>query len=357
MQQETVRFTPNDLAKYPFLKDTASYMKRLGLDIEELTSPELGQILSRAQKRIESAIQFVYVGDRCKDDDLEIPSFPVAIMLVIATKNSFIKKRYALAEAKQAHLEFQAETSERLIAIARDFDWNIEKSQEQDIPADYFSVSIADYLRNITHLRDDKWKLVNRLLKNGRIHLSQQDVARLLQEEVQRRIDARLDTKEMPQFPKTIEDISAKMLELAKEKIGESEMEGFPKEVSQSAFPPCIEALYTAATHGKHLGHVERFTLVSFLVTIGMPTEKVAEVFKTFSDYNARLTMYQVEHIAGSKGSGTKYTPPSCSTLQTHGVCTNTDALCARVHHPLNYYLRKNRSTQTSLPLPPQPKP
>jgi DNA primase large subunit len=133
------------------------------------------------------------------------------------------------------------------------------------------------------------------------------------------------------------------MLELAKEKIGEAEMEGFPKEVSQSAFPPCIEALYAAATHGKHLGHVERFTLVSFLVTIGMPTEKVAEVFKAFSDYNARLTLYQVEHIAGSKGSGTKYTPPSCSTLQTHGVCSNSDELCRKIHHPLNYYLRKQR--------------
>jgi DNA primase large subunit len=117
--------------------------------------------------------------------------------------------------------------------------------------------------------------------------------------------------------------------------------------------------LYEAATHGRHLGHVGRFTLTSFLVTIGMPTEKVAEVFKTFSDYNARLTLYQVEHIAGSKGSGTKYTPPSCSTLQTHGVCTNSDELCHyHVHHPLNYYLRKQRMLpKTTSPLPPESDP
>jgi DNA primase large subunit len=128
-------------------------------------------------------------------------------------------------------------------------------------------------------------------------------------------------------------------------------MEGFPKVVSQSAFPPCIAVLYDAATHGKHMGHVERFTFTSFLLTIGMPPEKVAETFKTSSDYNARLTRYQVEHIAGSKGSGTKYTPPSCSTLQTHGVCTSSDELCRRVHHPLNYYLRKQKlqpSVQTN---------
>ena len=355
MQLETVKFTPTDLAKYPFLKETATYMKKLGLDIEELTSPELGQILYRAEKRLENAIQFVYVGDRCKDDDLEIPSFPVAIMLAIATKNGFIKKRYALAEAKQAHLEFQSESSERLMAIARDFDWNIEQNQETGIPADYFAIGVADYLRNITHLRDEKWKLVNRLLAHGKVYLSQHDVARLLQEEVQRRIDARLDIKEAPQFPQPIMDIAEKMMELAKEKIGESEMEGFPKEVSQTSFPPCIVALYDAASHGRHLSHVGRFTLTSFLVTIGMPTEKVAEVFRTFSDYNARLTRYQVEHIAGSKGSGTKYTPPSCSTLQTHGVCTNFDELCRNVRHPLSYYQRKLKLMPKVTPSAPDP--
>ncbi len=369
---ESVRFTSTDLAKYPFLKESAEYMrnpdlmfsKSVSLDMNDLLSPELERSRLRAQERIENSIQFLYAGERI-EDDMEIPSFPIAILLAIATKNSFIKKRFALAEAKQAYHGFPEksgtlksgflnESKEKLRAIARDFDWSIEINREMGIPADYFSVSIPDYLRNITHLRDAKWKLINRLLKNGRVYLGQQDVARLLQEEVQRRIAARLDTKEAPQFPKAIEDIATKLLELAKEKIGESEMEGFPKEVSQSAFPPCIEALYLAATHGKHLGHVERFTLVSFLVTIGMPTEQVAEVFKTFSDYNARLTLYQIEHIAGSKGSGTKYTPPSCSTLQTHGVCGNTDDICRRVHHPLNYYLRK----QKLQPKPaPQPKP
>lgn len=352
MQLETVKFTPNDLAKYPFLKDTSSYMKRIGLDIDELTSPDLAQILDRAYDRLEKSLLFVSVGDR-GINDVEIPSFPVAIMLAIATKNSFIKRRYALAEAKQAYLDFQLEPKDKLMAIAQDFGWQIAQNTDAELlglPLDYFSVGLADYLRNITHLRDEKWKLSNRFLVKGRIYLSQHDVARLLQEEVQRRIEARLDTKEVPQFPQPIMDIADKLVELAKEKIGESEMEGFPKVVSQSAFPPCIVALYDAASHGRHLGHVGRFTLTSFLVTIGMPPEKVAEVFKTSSDYNARLTRYQVEHIAGSRGSGTKYTPPSCSTLQTHGVCVGSDDLCRRVRHPLRYYLRKQNLSPPEKP-------
>jgi DNA primase large subunit len=192
-------------------------------------------------------------------------------------------------------------------------------------------------------LRDANWKLVNRLLVQGTVYLNQHDVARLLQEEVQRRIEKRLEAKELPNFPEKITKIAERLTELAREKIGVEEMEGFPKVVAQSAFPPCIAALYEAASKGRHLSHVGRFTLTSFLVNIGMPPEKVNELFKSFSDYNERLTRYQVEHIAGERGSRTRYTPPQCATLQTHGVCTNSDDLCRRVRHPLKYYKLKQR--------------
>lgn len=340
---EPVKFTQNDLAKYPFLKETAEHLKLLDLKIEDLTNPELVRILHRAQERLEKAVLFFSTGERY-ENDVEIPSFPVAILLALATKNSFIKKRYALAEAKQAFSYLQAESNERLIAVAKNFDWDITLNKDSKIPFE-LCINVADYLRNVTHLRDQKWKLINRFLTNGKVYLNQHDVARLLEEEIQRRIEKRLEVNEGQSFPPEIEAIAQHITLIAKEKIGESEMEGFSKIVSQSAFPPCIVALYEAASKGKHLSHIGRFTLTSFLVTIGMPPEKVTEVFKTSSDYNSRLTRYQVEHIAGSKGSGTRYTPPSCATLQTHGVCVNSDDLCGRVRHPLKYYLRKQQAT------------
>jgi hypothetical protein len=106
MQLETVGFTKNDLAKYPFLKKTAEHVKKLGLNIEELATPEISQILNRAEERIKNAILSASVGEK-RENDVEIPSFPVAIMLAIATKNSFIKRRFALAEAKHAFMNMQ----------------------------------------------------------------------------------------------------------------------------------------------------------------------------------------------------------------------------------------------------------
>jgi DNA primase large subunit len=338
---ETVRFTQNDLAKYPFLKETAVHMKKLGLKIEELANPEMSQILNRAQERVKTAILSASVGKK-RENDVEIPSFPVAILLAIATQNSFIKKRYALAEAKQAFSDMQFETRERIVAIALDFDWNLAPNRNPEVPLE-FAVNFADYLRNTTHLRDKSWKLVNRLLADGKVYLNQHDAARLLQEEVQRRIEKRLDATELPKFPEKITEMASRLTELAKEKIGKEEIEGFPKVVTQSAFPPCVVALYEAASKGRHLSHVGRFTLTSFLLNIGMPSEKVIELFKSFSDYNERLTRYQIEHIAGERGSRMRYTPPQCTTLQTHGVCTNSDGLCSRVSHPLAYYRRKQR--------------
>ncbi len=345
MQMETVRFTQTDLAKYPFLKETAAYMKRLGLKIEELTNPEMAQILNRAEERVKEAILSVSVGKKC-ENDVEITSFPVAIMLAIAIKNSFIKKRYALAEAKQAFSDMQSENRERIVAIALDFGWNLELNQDSAIPLE-FALNFTDYLRNTTHLRDKKWKLVNRLLANGKVYLNQHDVTRLLQEEVQRRIEKRLEATKLPNLPEKITEMAKRLMELAKEKIGQEEMEGFPKVVTQSAFPPCIVALYEAASKGRHLSHVGRFTLTSFLINIGMSPEKVTELFKSFSDYNERLTRYQIEHIAGERGSRTRYNPPQCVTLQTHGVCVNSDDLCRWVRHPLAYYRQKQkRSSQ-----------
>lgn len=128
------------------------------------------------------------------------------------------------------------------------------------------------------------------------------------------------------------------------ETIEQSELDSLPKVVVQAAFSPCINALYADAAQSHHLSHIGRFTLTPFLVNIGMTPEMLNELFKTFSDCNERLTRYQIEHIAGERGSGTRYISPQYSILQTHGVCKNKDDMCRRIYHPLAYYKRKHNS-------------
>jgi DNA primase large subunit len=333
-------FTKNDLAKYPFLKETAEYIKPLDLQIDDLASMGMDLVLKRAEERVNEAIITGSVSRDYKQIDIEILSFPIALLLVIATENSFIKKRYALAEAKQALCDLVNEPKEKILKIAKDFDWKIRLSSNSDSPLD-FTIHFTDYLRNASHLHDKKWKLTNSILLSGNVYLNKKDVTRLLEEEIRRRIEKRLDMKST-KFPPELIMIAEKLKKLAAENIEEN-VEELPKTIIQTAFPPCINAIYQAASSTHHLSQMERFTLTAFLLNIGMSTEKVSEIYKSFSDYNERLTRYQIEHIAGERGSGTRYTPPQCSILQTHGVCRNRDDLCRRIYHPLKYYKIKQQ--------------
>ncbi|HVP26081.1 MAG TPA: DNA primase large subunit PriL [Candidatus Bathyarchaeia archaeon] len=347
MQRATARFAKNDLAKYPFLKETTEYVRKLDFRIEDLENPEFAKVLQRAQERLEEAILYTRVSRKLREEDIEILSFPVTIMLTIATENSFIKKRYALAEAKQAFEDLKLEPKEKLRTITQNFAWKLAPIENPEPPFE-FTLNFVDYLRNTTNLHEKKWKLVNRLLSNGNVYLSRNETARLLSEEVRRYIEKRQETMGTPKLPPKIMEIAEQTKKFSKEKIGETEMEGFPKTVVQEAFPPCIQALYQSFTSGRHLSHIGRFTLTSFLINIGMPSETVIELFKSFSDFNERMTRYQVEHIAGTKGSRTMYIPPKCDTLKTHGVCTNPNESCKRIYHPLGYYRRKTRKTDRS---------
>ncbi len=327
-----------DYAKYPFLKNASSKIQELELTIQSIVEDRC--VLDRAKNRVEKAIIETNTGDLTRDMRTEISSYAASLILVMATKNTWIKKRYALAVAKTAYAQMRQEKKPKLkiAAIAKDFSWDISDGS----PYMDFRLGFTFYLKNSAHMHGATWKLTNQIIDHGMVYLSKDNAARLLQEEIKNRVEKRLDGGELKNLPEDINLIVNHLSKLAGEIMGQ-EVEEMPKMITQSAFPPCINALYTDAADAHHLSHIGRFTLTSFLVNIGMSPEAVNDMFKTFSDYNERLTRYQIEHIAGERGSGTHYTPPQCSVLQTHGVCKNRDEICRRIYHPLKYYLLKQK--------------
>jgi DNA primase large subunit len=339
---ELAVITGEDYAKYPFLKQASSQIRELDFTIQNMVEDRV--VLERAEKRVESAILDLTIGTMDKDSRKEISSFAASLILVIATKKPWIKKRYALAVAKTAYAHLRSYNNdktakEKIFTIAKDFGWDIGDGRKA---AKDFGVGFTFYLKNAAHMHGGEWKLVNQIIDKGTVYLNKDKAARLLQEEIKNRVEKRLDIAELRNLPEEINISANKLAVLAQEIMGQ-EIEEMPKVVTQSAFPPCINALYADAAQSHHLSHIGRFTLTSFLLNIGMTPEAVNEMYKTFSDYNERLTRYQIEHIAGERGSATRYTPPQCSVLQTHGVCRNRDALCRRIYHPLKYYLIKQK--------------
>lgn len=331
--------TEEDLSKYPFLPQATDYVKQLDLDINELTET-LNEILKRAEQRVEvcldPAIGQAMRFQALRNPSIEIPSFPVAVIIANALKNNYLKKRYALCEAKKIFENLKREQKKKVFEIAKFFKWDIRPVTSEKKNVQHFALDFVNYIRNTTSLRQPEWKLINRKLIDGRVSLTKSELCRLLQEEVQRYIEAKLNS-EIPELPPAVTVIIEQLKTRFSRKTGDTQMV-YPNEMKPSAFPPCIKSLQISLLKGHHLSHIGRFTLTTFFVNVGMAADDVVNLFRSLSDFNERLTVYQVEHIAGEKGSGTKYTPPTCSTLQTHRVCVDRDEGCRRIKHPLAYY-------------------
>ncbi len=339
--------TKADQAKYPFVLGAAEEVKKDDLDIINLENPSLRTIVDRAQNRIDEALNnspptVSYVP---REEDIEIPSFPVAIILAAASNSDYIKRRYALAEARRAYELLQEEDKEKIIEVAKVFNWKI-RTPTQTVGHRRFDFALffVDYLRNAEVFHEDEWKLVNRTLVNGEVYLSKREAARLLQEEIRKRITKRLTANVRSMLPEAIlQRVDSLSLKYA-DRAEKSRLTMFPKEVANEAFPPCIQLFYGSAKTGTHISHLGRFTLTSFLINVNMKPEEVVNLFRASADFNERMTRYQVEHIAGDRGSRTKYRSPTCDTLKTHALCPGPDELCKTIRSPLRYYARKTRT-------------
>ncbi len=192
-------------------------------------------------------------------------------------------------------------------------------------------------------LSDPHWKAVNKALLQGFVYLKPEEFIRLAQEAVYKKVMddikeiGRIGVEELPEQLKGVitSATSAVQKSIAKRKKIEVSVKGLVPE----ALPPCISAIYKRALEGANLSHQERFTLATFLLNVGMDVEEVLEVFSRAPDFNEKIARYQVEHLAGLRGSRTKYSPPSCKTLVSWNLCPGQDECKAR--HPLSEYKRR----------------
>lgn len=299
-------------------------------------------MLKRAESRIKSAITNGTIGTPSQNRDVEIASFPIAVIMTASTTNPYLKRTYALAEAKNVSNQLKNEKKEIVLTVAENFKWKIEAAHTPNYD---FTLYFTDYLKNSTILRNGKWKLINRRMADGKVKITKNEASRLLEEEVRRRIEKNLNEK-VKSPPQNVADCVQRLTQLFIKKRGKTKIEELPKNVATAAFPPCMKQLYDAATSGRPISHIGRFALTSFLINIGMPAEEVINLFRSSSDFNERMTRYQVEHIAGARGSRTKYLPPKCDVLRTHGICVNPNETCKRVRHPLTYYRIKIRKVK-----------
>lgn len=329
------------MAKYPFLPQSKQHIAELGIDVKDLV--ELEGVVNRAKERIIATFELIayYSQEPSKHLEVEIASFPVAALVVTGVSDIALAERYATSEAKKTYGYLLGEKEEVILSIAKFFNWDIKPTKETPFP---YTIHFVNYLNNATRGRlvhDPKWKLVNRQLSKGRVSVTGREVCRLLQEEIRNYVEDRTREK-IAQIPQIIQDLIDEIkAEFMRRKPHLAEFDRIVK-AEESEYPPCIKNLLDRAIKGQHLSHVERFALVTYLLNQGVTTEGVISLFSNVADFREDMTRYQVEHLAGQRGSRTPYKTYNCSTLQTHGVCVNpNDPICKTIRNPLTYHLRK----------------
>jgi len=330
------------LAKYPFLNASKTYVKDNALSVEELLDDPLYE---RARiigvERLDNAFKDRNVGNRILateyDGVMELLSYPIARMVAVCIDDIYFKRRYALGEAVHAYKNLINESISFLLDVSKEFNLRVKCTENTNKLSIYFT----DYLRNAP-TRYKEWKMINREMKAGYIHISHRDLARLIQEALRSRINNELDARKCN---RVISDTFSSDINRIKNKVmmHRKKMEAAPVgRLDIEKLPPCMKEILAAIQSGENVPHMGRFALVAFLNSLRLNTNDILKLFSSAPDFEEEKTRYQVEHITGSTSS-TAYTPPGCDKMRTYGICPadKMDELCKRKRHPLSYYKAK----------------
>lgn len=333
-----MQFGNDDLAKYTFLPEAGDYFRTLGISITDLTNPDFKQVLNRAEERVMEAIRSRCVSNKTDENrEIEIMSFPVSLMLVRSTKLDHLMERYAAAEAARVESFLIQEKRGRIIEeMFQDFlKMQLEHSKIPSFPN--FKINLLDYVKRSAQFRKPEYKLVNRTVERGKVYVTQSDLIHLIQAEIRDLIMQRLRAVSVPKLPQEIDSIVKKLIEKAP-----PPRTAFTSiNVSPENFPPCVKEALNQLGRGENVTHYGRFLMATYLLAAGRSVDQIMDLFPKSPDFKKSVTKYQIEHIAGLKGGKTKYTVPSCKTLQTHSFCFKDPIKCYEISSPLQYPSRK----------------
>jgi DNA primase large subunit len=109
-----------------------------------------------------------------------------------------------------------------------------------------------------------------------------------------------------------------------------------PRSPDAKDYPPCIKHALEEMNNGINLPHSARLMLATYMLTVGKSVNEIVMLFQNAPDYNERITRYQVEHLAGIRGSHKKYSVPSCQKLRNESLCFAIEE-CNGITSPIQF--------------------
>jgi DNA primase large subunit len=332
----SIKLGTGDIAKYPFLKEASDYIRETQFDFEEFNRPEMKYVIDRAAEKIETEVANGTVYEKLDKYEIEILTFLVTIIIVKSISIEPILRKYSLFEAMRVEkfltedLKKEKNEQKKRLLLFKIFGELFKVHVDID-PMDnrLFKVRVADYLMRASHFHEQEWKLINRLVHDGYVYLDADETVRLIRSELSTLIHDRVKSMTLSTLPRAIE---AKVDEL-KAKL---EPKYAHRIYKTTDYAPCIKHALELMSRGENLPHSARIMLATYMLAIGKSIDEIVILFHNAPDYNEKVTRYQVEHLAGIRGSHTKYSVPSCQKLRSENLCFATEK-CDGIVNPIQF--------------------
>src|SRR3989344_1044891 len=311
--------------KYPFSKIAKQIVNESDFTVENVPR----EVFARARAMVNAAFTDQEYSPHIETsmDVLrnEILAFPVAKILVSIIDRLELYRKFSVLFGKVVFTNLEKEKNEVLIDMANDFGLKIYLSD----PPYFVEMGLADYLNN--NLDENFIQTANSEVENGRVFLPRSEFARFLSMVVSRDLRNSLPIviKKIPaEFKNAAQESEAEF----SERLRKSFSKAYFGEIAPEAFPPCMSKIYAELINGINVNHSGRFAIATFLASIGMNLESIINAFRNTPNFSEKTTRYQVERIAGIKGTG--YSSPSCDKMRSYNLCV---ANCP-VSHPVQFY-------------------
>jgi DNA primase large subunit len=343
LAQEAPTITLGVLARYPILPETRQFFETFAVE-------ELEAYAEATKLRITEALQRGEKGVLPREDAFEdLLTFGLARVLCIAIGEPWLLKRWALAEAARMERYLHVEADETKKMVLKSL-LNVEEVDEftaRKVGEEYsYRIHFAEYLRINRELSGPEWRLVNRMLTGGFVYLTEAETIRLFRQKAYKMLSS---TENVPKVK--IKSLPPKLAEAAEDIVKELvKLRSSYEPVTAPApgdWPPCMVAIRARVAEASHK---ELFTITAFLLNRGHSKEEILTILAERPDFNEKIARYQIEHIAGERGSRTKYKPPSCQTMKSLGLCVEDGRLCPKwIKNPLDYRKpeKPKQTTQT----------
>ena len=329
----------DDLAKYPFLEEAGTYIRESHFDLDDFNRSEFLHIIERSIKRIEFALIQGKVFIDLEKYDIELFTFLISLIIMKYIDEDWAIKRFSLFEARRverfliADLLKEKDQIKKNLIISRIFRELFQLDVELDPKKNnLFKMNISDYLQRATQFNEEEWKLINRAVDNGYVYLDGDETVRLIRSEIYKLMYNKIKNMNITKIPEQIKTHAM----LIKNKL--TPPIKYQRHITE--FPPCIKKALELLNKSENLPHSARFMLATYMLSSGKSVDEVVLLFQNAPDFNEKITRYQVDHLAGKKGSQTKYSVPACRKLVNENLCYATID-CRGITNPIQFGRKK----------------